>query len=318
MITIHTNANVLQVQNNATTTLSAGINASQTTIPLTNAAKFSTDGGYAVIEESSSSPVNEEVIYYSGKSGNTLTGVTRAVDGSTAQNGNIGDTVSVRDFAQHHNAVADAAKVTSQDLANLASGTEAFSTMAQTSAGAGSPSYTSDFQITGTTIGDTQFEFDLSADGSRLQIGRDQVEANQLAIFGRDRDDALDGIEFAGNFILYSTGNMQVSAQEGVRFEPDKADGAGAVPFELKSLNTITTGDAVFRVKNNGTTVLNAASTGITAPKFTATQAPGLKLIVFSADPSSPANGDMWFYENGGTREIRVRMSGITYGVAVT
>ena len=189
--------------------------------------------------------------------------------------------------------------------------------MIQQSGGTGSPSYTSDFKISGTTVGDTQLEFDVSADDSRLQIGRDKTEANQLAIFGRDRDDVTDGIEFAGNLMLYSTGNMQVAAEEGVRFQPDLADGGGAIPYKIKSINDIATGDAIFRVSNQSTTILNVAKVEVTGPRFVATAAPGLNLPVNSSDPGAPIDGDVWLFENGGTREIRVRMTGVTYGVAV-
>ena len=44
----------------------------------------------------------------------------------------------------------------------------------------------------------------------------------------------------------------------------------------------------------------------------------GVNFPVLSADPSSPVDGDVWVYANGATREIRVRISGDTYSVAVT
>ena len=44
----------------------------------------------------------------------------------------------------------------------------------------------------------------------------------------------------------------------------------------------------------------------------------GVNFPVLSADPGSPVDGDVWIYSNGGTREIRVRISGVTYSVAVS
>ena len=58
-----------------TTTLSAGISAADTSIALTSAAAFPTSGNITIGNES---------IAYTGKSTNTLTGCTRASDGTTA------------------------------------------------------------------------------------------------------------------------------------------------------------------------------------------------------------------------------------------
>jgi len=61
----------------ANTTLSAGINTTVTTIPLTNASAFPTSGIVYV------QSVNGEYIKYTGKSGNNLTGCTRGYYGGT-------------------------------------------------------------------------------------------------------------------------------------------------------------------------------------------------------------------------------------------
>ena len=60
----------------AYSTLNGGITATQTTLILTSAASFPTTGGFIKI--------GSEQIYYSGKSSNTLTGLTRGVNGTTA------------------------------------------------------------------------------------------------------------------------------------------------------------------------------------------------------------------------------------------
>ena len=60
----------------AYSTLNGGITATQTTLILTSAASFPTTGGFIKI--------GSEQIYYAGKSSNTLTGLTRGVNGTTA------------------------------------------------------------------------------------------------------------------------------------------------------------------------------------------------------------------------------------------
>ena len=60
----------------ASTTLSAGINASATTIPVTSTVGFSLNTGVATIDQ--------EIIQYSGVSANSLFGVVRGTNGTTA------------------------------------------------------------------------------------------------------------------------------------------------------------------------------------------------------------------------------------------
>ena len=60
----------------AYSTLNGSITATQTTLILTSAASFPATGGFIKI--------GSEQIYYSGKSSNTLTGLTRGVNGTTA------------------------------------------------------------------------------------------------------------------------------------------------------------------------------------------------------------------------------------------
>jgi hypothetical protein len=69
--------------------LSSGINNTATTIPLVDASAFPSNG-YAVIGDMT----NWEIVRYTGKSGNSLTGVTRAVYG-VAQSWNVDTPVHV-------------------------------------------------------------------------------------------------------------------------------------------------------------------------------------------------------------------------------
>ena len=70
-----------------TTTLNGAINDSTTTIVLTDASQFSSSGTNFVI-------IGSEEISYTGITGNTLTGVTRGVDGTSAASHSDGATVT--------------------------------------------------------------------------------------------------------------------------------------------------------------------------------------------------------------------------------
>ena len=75
------------VSGEATTTLNGSINDTTTTIVLTDASLFPTSGINYV-------QINSEEISYTGITGNTLTGVTRGVRGTTAASHTSGDTVT--------------------------------------------------------------------------------------------------------------------------------------------------------------------------------------------------------------------------------
>lgn len=79
---------VAPTQNFVQTTLSGAITNAATTITLASTTNFQTPG-YAIIDRTdsngTSTPNSREVITYTGISGNQLTGVTRAADGSTAR-----------------------------------------------------------------------------------------------------------------------------------------------------------------------------------------------------------------------------------------
>ena len=71
--------------NGVTTTLSAGINSSVTTIPLTSVTNMPSSGKIKI---------NNEIISYTGISSLNLTGATREVDDTTAASHSSGDTVT--------------------------------------------------------------------------------------------------------------------------------------------------------------------------------------------------------------------------------
>lgn len=97
----------LAVQNWYESTLSGGINASDTTIGL-NAVPTGTEG-YLIIEPDSST--NREVIYYTSKTSNSVllpsAGAGRGLDGTTAQSHSSGATVRMEITSSHWNALKD-------------------------------------------------------------------------------------------------------------------------------------------------------------------------------------------------------------------
>jgi len=74
----------------ASTTLAAAITATSTTISLSSVADFPAGPNCVIIDPG----LTEEVVYYQGISGTTLTGVIRGYDGTTATSHMIGTTVS--------------------------------------------------------------------------------------------------------------------------------------------------------------------------------------------------------------------------------
>ncbi len=84
------------VQGSATTTLNGGIVAADTTITLTDASSFPTSGTVLIGDFSSGNYAStSELVTYSGKAGNDLTGCTRSTNGTTAPSSTAtGTTVS--------------------------------------------------------------------------------------------------------------------------------------------------------------------------------------------------------------------------------
>ena len=92
-------ADLYKVTNNLETTLASNIDAVVTTVPLTDATNFQTSGGFVTIDS--------EIIYYTSKSGNDLTGCTRGADNTTAASHTSGKVVAEYMIAAHHNRLKD-------------------------------------------------------------------------------------------------------------------------------------------------------------------------------------------------------------------
>jgi hypothetical protein len=96
---LDTVANLFEVANNATSTLASGIASGDTSLTLANASSFPSSGAVSI---------DSEIIYYTGKSTNTLTGLTRGADGTSAAAHSASADVEMRYTAAHH-AVLNAA-----------------------------------------------------------------------------------------------------------------------------------------------------------------------------------------------------------------
>jgi hypothetical protein len=90
---------MLAAVNNVYSSLAQTAAAGDTSILLANASAFPSSG-IAVIA-GNANPLVNEVVYYTGKSGNSLTGCTRGYDGTTAETHVLGTMVAVALVAKH-------------------------------------------------------------------------------------------------------------------------------------------------------------------------------------------------------------------------
>ncbi len=123
-------ANVLYGSQNFSTTLNVGggIDASQTTsIVLTSVSGLSTSGGVLCFDWAATLDVSvAEYIEYTGVSGNTLTGVTRGVEGISAKAHSNGATVVAVVSKSHINRIND--KITGVDTTGVTLAAASFTT----------------------------------------------------------------------------------------------------------------------------------------------------------------------------------------------
>ena len=86
----------LLTANNISTTIPSLLSSVATTVTVASTAGFPTSGVFSI---------NNEVIRYTGKSGNDLTGCDRGYDGTTAVQHAAGSTVEMRWVSAHHSLV---------------------------------------------------------------------------------------------------------------------------------------------------------------------------------------------------------------------
>ncbi len=94
---------LIEATNNASSTLTADINASALSIPIADPGEFSASG-IATLTDSLTAPTKLELVIYTSKSGSNLivSAVGRGAFGTTAQAWLSGEFVELRPLAQHH------------------------------------------------------------------------------------------------------------------------------------------------------------------------------------------------------------------------
>lgn len=108
---------LIEAMNNASSTLTAGINAGALSIPIADPAEFSASG-IATITDSLTVPTKFELVIYTSKSGSNLIVPAggRGAFGTTAQAWLSGEFIELRPLAQHHLTNASAIIVTQVKL----------------------------------------------------------------------------------------------------------------------------------------------------------------------------------------------------------
>lgn len=90
---------MLAAKNNVISTLAVAIGTTDTSITLVDASRFPAKGVASIA--GTADPYVNEIIYYSGKSGNTLTGVVRAFDDTAAEAHGAGVLIGLAIIAKH-------------------------------------------------------------------------------------------------------------------------------------------------------------------------------------------------------------------------
>lgn len=90
---------MIPARNNTFSTLTATVGLLDTTLSLLSAAGFPDKG--CVVLAGNIDPMINEVVYYTGKSGNVLTGCIRGFDGTTSEGHVLGSLVALALIAKH-------------------------------------------------------------------------------------------------------------------------------------------------------------------------------------------------------------------------
>lgn len=145
----------------------------------------------------------------------------------------------------------------------------------------------------------------------------------------------LTGIGSAVRTQLEDTGGNLFTASRIVTGTEDAADSSEKAYLSLELVDDGVLAEHI-RITSTGRLGLNTSSPEAllhaqgdgyfsgeleTAGKVTAgtnNTLPALNVPVFSSDPSTLEDGDVWITDNGGTRQLHVRISGSTYSVTLT
>ncbi|HWT00190.1 MAG TPA: hypothetical protein VN256_08080 [Pyrinomonadaceae bacterium] len=164
---IDTGDSLVRASNRAQSSLSVGINSSATTLTVGSASSFPASG--AVV-------IDSEVLFYTGKTSTTLTGLVRGADGTVAASHSAGASVRGAIVAAHTNTLAQAviltqqkvgsgssAPATNQVLVGTGTGTSQWGTLTNDMLPSSILNKTfENVTINGATINDVTFEGDLN------------------------------------------------------------------------------------------------------------------------------------------------------------
>lgn len=98
---------LVEITNNASSTLSGNVLIGDTTIGVTDIGEFPTTG-FGTMVDDLTTPTKVEIISWTGKSGSNLTGCTRGTQGTSAAAFSSGNYIEVRPTAGHHEALRGA------------------------------------------------------------------------------------------------------------------------------------------------------------------------------------------------------------------
>lgn len=104
---LDTAVELVELTNNASSTLTNSITSGDTTITVDDPAEFPTSG-FGTLVDDLDAPTTIEIISWTGKSGSDLTGVTRGAQGTSAAAFSAGEFIEVRPTKGHHEALRGA------------------------------------------------------------------------------------------------------------------------------------------------------------------------------------------------------------------
>ncbi|MFT5266621.1 MAG: hypothetical protein ACI88C_000042 [Acidimicrobiales bacterium] len=316
-ITQPTDNTLLVMLNNTRVTLSNAIDASQTSIAVSDISKFSATGGYASIYSSHSTQYGTEVISYTGVSGSTLIGVVRGVEASLAARSALAaDPIVGAYVAQHHNALRSSIQALAAEVEDLRTGVDVFTNVDVLKVGAVTDGCE---VIVDTTIGGVRFEYNKGGAGSNdLDFGP-SISTDEVGL--KLAGDLEHVAVAATQFRVYTKGNMEGGSELGCFMEPGVVDDASAVGFNFKAINDLTNTSAqLLRVQNQAASVFAVYKVKTEAVAFHATStvlAP-FNAPTFTVSLGTPVNGDVWITNISSVRKLNAHISGVTYSVTLT
>lgn len=227
---------LFQAANNAASTLNGSITSGDTTLTLASAANFPTSGAVTC---------QSEIIYYTGKSGNQLTGLLRGQEGTTAASHANGVTVRMNIIASYHNTLK----------------TSLIAVQTKTGTGSSTPIADSVFQGTGT--GTSAWQTLTGTPATTFLVGKNTAKLNNTLKLGFSSDANPPGIRWLGGS---SSGTMQFS-DDGTTwrdmFNSASIGGSGSTNAIAKFASTNTLASS--NLSDSGSEITSSSNFRVTA-----------------------------------------------------